>query len=101
MHTDDLIIPGLDIPIEEIDIPLIEFVFEEMPEVDDSLSATPTVPWVPMTAGQTLFSERISIRIPRWLLLEIKKRAAASGEKYQTYINQILAIHAGSSTATG
>lgn len=99
MHTDDLIIPGLDVPVEEIDILLIEFVFEEMPEVDDLLSATPTVPWVAMTAGQTLFSERISIRIPRWLLLEIKKRAAASGERYQTYINLILAQHAATSLA--
>lgn len=96
MHTDDLILPEPHLPFEEMDIPFVDMIFDDLPDIDELLRTSPTTIWEPMTAGQTLFSQRISIRIPRGVLLEIKKRAAANGERYQTYINQILAIHAGS-----
>jgi len=98
MHTDHLTLPEPHLPFEEMDIPFVEMVFEDMPDIDELLRTTPTVLSAPMTSGQTLFSQRITIRINHGVLLEIKKRAAAAGERYQTYINHILAIHAGSSS---
>jgi hypothetical protein len=96
MHTDNLTTTDLDIPFEDMNIPYEEMVFEDLPDIDELLRTTPTVISPPPTAGQTLFSERITIRINRGVLAELKKRAAEQGEKYQTYINLILAQHTGS-----
>lgn len=95
MHTDDQIYQALDIPFVDLDIPCEDLVFEDLPSIDEVLRSNPMVTLSPLpTVGQTLYSERISIRIPRWLLEEIKKRAAAEGEKYQTFMNSILAQYA-------
>jgi predicted DNA binding CopG/RHH family protein len=51
----------------------------------------PVVLSPPLTINQTLFTERICIRINRGVLAELKKRAAEQGMRYQTFINLLLA----------
>jgi predicted DNA binding CopG/RHH family protein len=94
MHTEDFRIPELDIPFVELDIPFVELEFEDLPSIDEILKVSPVKLSPPLTAGQTHYSERICIRVNRGILAELKKRAEARGERYQTYINQILAQHA-------
>ena len=53
---------------------------------------TPLSP--PLKPNQTTGSEKISLRIPHHVLSKIKAQAFQSGEPYQTYINQILDMHA-------
>lgn len=96
MHTDELNLPLID---PELDIPFEELALDDLPSLEEVLRISPTVLSSPPTAAQTLFSQRISIRINHGVLVELKKRAAAVGEKYQTYINQILAQHAGTPSA--
>jgi len=91
MHTEDEIYQALDIPFVDLDFPDLELVLEDLPSLEEVLRDNPVTLSPPPTAAQTLFSNRICIRVPRWVLAEIKKRAAAQGEKYQTLINQLLA----------
>lgn len=91
MHTNSLTTPDLDLPFEDMDIPFEEMVFEDLPDIDELLRTTPTVISPPPSAGLTLFSQRVTIRINRAVLAELKKQAAERGEKYQTHINQLLA----------
>lgn len=94
MHNDDLAPPDLDIPFSDLNIPFVKLELDDLPSIDEVLKTSQATLSPPSTVGQTLYSERISIRIPRWILAEIKKRAATEGEKYQTYINLILSQHA-------
>ena len=96
MHTEELSIPDLDVFFVDLDIPFEELRFDDLPSIDEILKASPITLSPPLTAGQTPYSERICIRVNRGVLYELKKRAEARGERYQTYINQILAQHAAS-----
>lgn len=88
MHTFDLDLPELDLPIEWME-------FEDGPSIEEVLRM-PTVLSPPPTAGQTAFSERICIRINSSVLARLKQMAAEQGVRYQTFINQLLALHAAS-----
>ncbi len=92
MHTTELNIPGLDLdlPSDDLDIQFEELELEDLPSMEEVLREFPVMLSPPPTAGQTLFSERISIRINRSVLAELKKRAAAVGMRYQTFINLLL-----------
>lgn len=94
MYTDELIFPPED--LTWLDAPLQDLVFEELPSIDETLRNNPLTLSAPLAAGQSLYTERISIRINRGVLAEIKKRAAQHGERYQTFINLLLAQHAAS-----
>jgi len=100
MHTVELNIPDLDLDfnllVDDLDIQADELEFEDQPSMEEVLREFPVMLSPPPTAGQTLFSERISIRINRSVLAELKKRAAAVGMRYQTFINLLLAQHASS-----
>ena len=87
MHTFDLDLPELDLPIEWME-------FEDGPSIDELLRTTPTVLSPPPTVGQTAFSDRICIRINSGVLARLKQMAAEQGVRYQTFINQLLALHA-------
>lgn len=100
MHINDLIAQALEIPFVDLDIPLEELVFEDLPSMDEVLERNQVLNVnevtlsPPQTAGQTPYTERISIRIPRWLLAELRRKAAERGLPYQTFINEVLAQHA-------
>ncbi|WP_305074376.1 hypothetical protein [Propionivibrio sp.] len=93
MHTEELTIPDLDLPFVDLDIPEQELVLEELPGTEVLLSSR-VVLSPPLTINQTLFSERICIRINRSVLSTLKKQAAEQGVRYQTFINLLLAQHA-------
>lgn len=95
MHTEDPSIPDPDIPFVDLNLPFVELDLEDTPDMDEVLKTSPRVAISqPLTASQTTFSQRISIRIPRSVLATTRKKAAALGMPYQTYINLILAQHA-------
>lgn len=77
-----------------MDLPIEELLIEDLPSMEEVLRTTSTVISPPPTAGQTTFSERITIRINHSVLAELKKQAAVQGLRYQTYLNSILAQHA-------
>ena len=89
MHT-------FDIGLPELDLPIIWMEFEEGLSIDELLRTTPTVLSPPPTAGQTAFSDRICIRINSGVLARLKQMAAEQGVRYQTFIAKILAGRAGS-----
>lgn len=81
--------------LEMPDIPFRELVLEDLPSIDEVLRINPVVMATqPLTAGQSAYTQSITIRIPHWVLAELKKKAVGAGEKYQTYVNLILAQHA-------
>lgn len=96
MHTANLTVPDLDIPFVGLDVPFVELELEDLPCIDEVLKTSQVALSPPLKVGATLYSERISIRINRGILSELKKRAAAEGVRYQTYINLLLAQHAAS-----
>lgn len=76
--------------------PVVEMVFEDLPDLSKLLAAQEargeSIAISPPPRGnQTLYSEKISIRINQEVLDTMKKMADACGMKYQTYINQLLA----------
>ncbi len=88
MYAGTLNLPDLDIPFEALGLEL-----EDLPTLDELLRI-PAVLSPPLTVNQTLFSERICIRINRGVLAELKRRAAEKGMRYQTFINMLLAQQA-------
>lgn len=72
-----------------------------LPAFDDELlpyveaDSIPAVLSPALKPSQTLYSEKISIRIPHAILGAFRAQAVASGMSYQTLINQILAEHVG------
>ncbi len=73
-------LPDLDVG----DLPTVE-------EFRVLLETTETVLSQPPTASQTLFSQKISIRVPHDVLIALKARAGALGVPYQTLMNDVLA----------
>ena len=95
MHTDDEIYQALDIPFVDLDFPDLELVLEDLPSLEEVLRDNPAMPLSPPPSiAETLYSNRICIRVQKNVLAKIKKRAAATGDKYQTLINSILAQYA-------
>lgn len=94
---------SMDITAEEIQVlsqqELIfkdeDMIFEALPEMDEvlaekALKGESVTISPPLTVNQTTATEKISIRLPHWVLETFKQMAEARGVKYQTYINQIL-----------
>lgn len=96
MYTEELTVPDLDIPFIDMDIPFVELELDDLPSIDKVLRNNPVTLSAPLNEGQTTYSERISIRIPRGILAAMRKQAAARGMPYQTFINLLLAQHAAS-----
>ncbi len=94
MYVDELIFPPED--LSWLDAPVGELVFEDTPSIDEILRNNPVTLSAPLPVGQSTYTQSVTIRINRGVLAEIKKRAAAHGEKYQTFINSLLAQHAAS-----
>lgn len=89
MHFDELSDLDLDIPFQELEL-------DELPSIDEVLRASPVTPSPPLTINQTLFTDRICIRINRAVLATLKQKAAERGVRYQTFINLLLAQQAAS-----
>ena len=92
MYADELTFPPED--LAWLNAPIEDLVFADTPDIDTLLRTAPAAMSPPMQAGQSSYTQPITIRIPRWLVAELKKKATERGEKYQTYINLILAQHA-------
>lgn len=72
---------------------------DDLPSIDELLANSESNRWPlvispPLTANRTLYSQKISIRIPHYLLDTLKAQAAARGMPYQTFINLILGAYA-------
>ena len=74
--------------------PAEDLVFDDLPSMDEAIRTAPDATTPTLAAGQSSYTQPITIRLPRWLVTELKKKATGAGEKYQTYINLILAQHA-------
>lgn len=88
----DPFIPDIDLTIPEIDL-------EGALSMDDvraflALHKTPEEINAALKANHTVFTEKISIRIPHDILATIKAQAEAVCMPYQTFINMILAEYA-------
>ena len=94
MNTYNEVIHELLIPIEDMDIPFVALELEDLPSMDEVLQASPVTLSPPLTINQTLFTERICIRINRAVLAILKQKAAEHGVPYQTFINLLLAQNA-------
>jgi hypothetical protein len=92
MYADELTFSPED--LSWLDAPLQDLVFEDLPSIDEILQINPMTLSVPLPAGQSTYTQSVTIRFPRWLVAALKKQAIERGEKYQTYINLILAQHA-------
>lgn len=82
-------------PHEELILTDQLMVFEDLPDLcevlaDQAARGESVTISPPLTVNQTTATEKISIRLPHWVLETFKKMAEARGVKYQTYINQIL-----------
>jgi hypothetical protein len=76
---------------------LLDLDLGELPNIDEVLAMLASggvVLGPPPTASRTLYSYKISIRIPHDVLARVKAEAEACGIGYQTLINQILADRA-------
>ena len=76
----------------------IDYDLNDVPSTLESIAAImngnfPVVLGEPLTASKTLYSEKISIRIPRYVLEALRAQAATTDTPYQTYINYILSEH--------
>ena len=95
MNIDNLAEHDLDILF-----PVLELELDDIPDADESLFASPVTLSAPLTINQTLYSERICIRINKAVLAILKQKAAERGTRYQTFINMLLAQHAATCTPT-
>ena len=89
MHDLDPTLPDIDLTIPEIDL-------EGALTMDEAraylaLHKTPEEINAALKTNHTVFSEKISIRIPHDVLATIKAQAEPAGLPYQTSINMILA----------
>src|SRR5665647_2842135 len=85
-------LPDIDLTLPEIDL-------EGALTMDEAraylaLHKTPEEINAALKANHTVFSEKISIRIPHDVLATIKPQAEPAGLPYQTFINMILAEYA-------
>ena len=92
MHDLDPTLPDIDLTIPEIDL-------EGALTMDEvraylALHKTPEEINAALKANHTVFSEKISIRIPHDVLATLKAQAEPAGLPYQTFINMILAEYA-------
>lgn len=65
----------------------LDMTLEEMMERD---AKTPKFIIPPLKPNQTKGTEKISIRIPRWLLATFRAESARTGKGYQTLMNEKL-----------
>lgn len=82
-------------PHEELIFTDQPMVFEDLPDLcevlaDQTARGESVAVSPPLKDSQTTSTEKISIRLPHWVLETFKQMAEARGVKYQTYINQIL-----------
>lgn len=73
----------------------LDYDIDDYPSLDEiyvyiEANAGVTITSSPLNARDTLYSNKISIRIPHYVLTEIKLKASEMGLPYQTLINVIL-----------
>lgn len=83
--------------MDDLEIPDLEL--NDLPSIDDLLAnheadKVQLVLTPPPTTNRTLYSQKISIRFPHYLLDTLKAQAEARGMPYQTFINLILRTYA-------
>jgi len=96
---DNIDINDLDPTLPDIDLTIPEIDLTGALSMDDvraylALHKTPEEINAALKANHTVFSEKISIRIPHDVLATIKAQAEPAGLPYQTFINMILAEYA-------
>src|SRR5665647_1120678 len=96
---DDMEFNEPDLSMYDIDLTLPEIDLEGALTMDEAraylaLHKTPEEINAALKANHTVFSEKISIRIPHDVLATIKAQAEPAGLPYQTFINMILAEYA-------
>ncbi len=83
----DVIITAQDLELEyEIDE---QTAFNEVRDYIKTHSGI-SVPSIPISSSDTLFTKKITIRIPYNVLSEIKNKSLQMGLPYQTFMNLIL-----------
>lgn len=86
MHAEELDLPELELAVDDP-----ELILEDLPSIEEVLRTSPVTISPPLKINQTPFTERICIRINRSVLATLKQQAADKGERYQTFINLLLA----------
>ena len=96
---DNIDMRDLDPTLPDIDLTLPEIDLTGMLGMDDvraflALHKTPEEINAALKSNYTVFTEKISIRIPHDVLATLKAQAEPAGLPYQTFINMILAEYA-------
>ena len=96
---DNIDINDLDPTLPDIDLTIPEIDLTGMLGMDEAraylaLHKTPEEINAALKANHTVFSEKISIRVPHDVLATLKAQAEAVCMPYQTFINLILAEYA-------